>query len=216
MPMSNCVDGTWVRSEDWADSPVNKLADDEREIPPSLVGMTLLGRLNPLKELDDWLSPEFFSYDVSMLELLQKSGASPEALRLAGYYLDLRTTSSLAIMQERTRTVFDANFGRSQSESTETAFGLGGTNEEDEEIPAIRNIAGGTSRLPEAMAAALGDRVRLGKIAAAIDMSGSAPRSAAWTAAATGPISWCPRCRSRRFAIFRCRRGSPGARPKRS
>ena len=173
MPMSNCVDGTWVRSEDWADSPVNKLADGEREIPPSLVGMTLLGRLNPLKELDDWLSPEFFSYDVPMLELLQKSGASPEAIRLAGYYLDLRTTSSLAIMQERTRTVFDANFGRSQSESTETAFGLGGTNEEGEEIPAIRNIAGGTSRLPEAMAAALGDRVRLGKIAAAIDLSGS-------------------------------------------
>ena len=116
MPMSNCVDGTWVRSEDWADSPVNKLVDGEREIPPSLVGMTLLGRLNPLKELDDWLSPEFFSYDVSILELLQKNGRlASEALRLAGYYLDLRTTSSLAIMQERTRTVFDANFGRSQS-----------------------------------------------------------------------------------------------------
>ena len=173
MPMSNYVDGAWVRSEDWADSPVNKLSADEREIPPSLVGMTLLGRLNPLKRLDDWLSPEFFSYDVSMLELLQKSGASPAALKLASYYLDLRTTSSLALMQERTRTVFDANFGRTGAGGAETGFGLGGTNEKDEEIPAVRNIAGGVSRLPEAMAAALGDRVRLGKVAASIDMSGS-------------------------------------------
>jgi len=173
MPMSNHVEGTWVRSEDWAASPVNRMSGDEREIPPPLVGMTLLARLNPLKELDDWLSPEFFSYDISMLELLRKNGASPAALRFAGYYLDLRTTSSLAIMQERARTVFDANFGRTQSGDTATAFGLGGANEKDKAIPAIRNIAGGTSRLPEAMAAALGDRVRLGKVAAAIDMSGS-------------------------------------------
>ena len=173
MPMSNYVDGTWVRSEEWADSPVNKMSGDERELPPSLVGMGLMNRLNPLKTLNDWLSPEFFSNDISMLEMLQKSGASPAALRFASYYLDLRTTSSLAIMQERTRTLFDANFGRSQSGEGATAFGLGGTNRKGEEIPAIRNIEGGTSRLPEAVAAALGEKVRLGKVVAAIDMSGS-------------------------------------------
>ncbi len=173
MPMSNYVDGTWVRSGEWADSPVNKLAGDERAIPPALVGMTLLGRQNPLKNLDDWLSPEFFSYDISMLELLKQSGASPAAIRYASYYLDLRSTSSLGIMQERTRTVFDANFGRAKSGETETAFGLGGTNEKGEEVPAIRNIEGGTSRLPEAVAAELGDRVRLGKVVASVDMSSS-------------------------------------------
>ena len=173
MPMSHYVDGTWVRSDEWADSPVNKLSGEERETPPPLVGMTLLNRLNPLKNLDDWLSPEFFSYDIPLLELFRRHGASPAALKLAGYYLDLRTTSSLAIMQERTRTLFDANFGRTRSGESGTAFGLADAQFDGGEIAPIRNIEGGTSRLPEAMAAALGDRVRLGKVVAAIDMPGS-------------------------------------------
>lgn len=173
LPMSNYVEGTWVRSGDWADSPVNRMSAGERETPPPLVGMALLGRTNPLENLDDWLSPQFFSYDIPLLELFRKNGASPAALKLASYYLDLRTTSSLAIMQERTRTLFDANFGRSGAGEAGTAFGLADAQPEGEEIAAIRNIEGGTSRLPESIAAVLGDRVRRNKVVAAIDMSGS-------------------------------------------
>lgn len=171
MPMSNYVDGTWVRSEEWADSPVNRMSGDERQTPPPLVGMALLNPVNPLKNLDDWLSPEFFRYDIPLLDLFRNNGASPAALELAGYYLDLRTTSSLAIMQERTRTLFDANFGRTRSGEAGTAFGLADAQFDGGEIAPIRNIEGGTSRLPEAIAAQLGDRVRLGKVAAAIVMS---------------------------------------------
>ncbi|MDE2655245.1 MAG: NAD(P)/FAD-dependent oxidoreductase [Gemmatimonadota bacterium] len=173
MPMSNYVDGTWVRSGDWADSPVNRMADNERELPPLMVGMGLLSRLNPLQNLDDWLSPEFAAYDISMRELFLNNGVSEAALRLAAVPMDLRMTSSLGMMQERTRTLFDANFGRTQTQAADTPFGLAATREEGEETFPVRTIAGGTSRLPEAMAAALGDRVRLGKVVAGIDMSGS-------------------------------------------
>ena len=173
LPMSNYVEGTWVRSGDWADSPVNRMSGDEREIPPLMVGMALLNRINPLKNLDDWLSPEFAAHDISMRDLFRNNGVSEAALRLAGVPMDLRMTSSLGMMQERTRTLFDANFGRTQTEAVDTPFGLVATRQEGEETPPVRTIEGGTSRLPEAMAAALGDRVRLGKVAVEIDMSGS-------------------------------------------
>ena len=173
LPMSNYVNGTWITSADWPDSPLNRLSGDEREIPPGLVGMSLLSRLNPLRNLDDWLSPDFASYDVSMLELFRKHGVSDAAIQLASSSLDIRTTSCLGMMQEGTRTLFDANFGRTESEKPGSAFGLAATRQEGEEIPPVRNVEGGTSRLPEAMAEALGDRVRYGKLVADIDMSGS-------------------------------------------
>ena len=138
-----------------------------------MVGTGLLGRLNPLKNLDDWLSPEFAAYDISMRELFINNGVSDAALKLAGVPMDLRVTSSLGMMQERTRTLFDANFGRTQTQAADTPFGLAATREEGEETFPVRTIEGGTSRLPEAIAAALGDRVRLGKVVAEIDMSGA-------------------------------------------
>ena len=174
LPMSNYVNGAWVRSAEWADSPVNAMADNEREFPPLMVGMAILNRLNPLKNLDDWLSPEFAAYDISMRELFLNNGVSDAALRLAAVPLDLRMTSSLGMMQERTRTLFDANFGRTQTGAVDTPFGLAATRQEGEETAPVRTIEGGTSRLPEAMAAELGDRVRLGQVVAEIDMTGTA------------------------------------------
>ena len=173
LPISNYVDGTWVISEDWPDSPVNKTKGDERRIPPLMLGNQLLTRMSPLKELDDWLSPEFASLDISMRELFENNGVSEAALKLASASMDLRTTSSLGMMQERLRTQFDANFGRTVIEETDAPFGLAARPQEGDEVAPIRNIEGGTSRFPEAIARALGDRVRLGKVVAEIDMSGA-------------------------------------------
>ena len=172
LPMSNYVRGNWISSADWPDSPHNEMSADEREVPPALVGMSLLSRLNPLKNLDDWLDPEFASYDIAMLDLFRQNGVSEAAIRLAASSLDIRSTSSLGMMQEGTRTQFDANFGRTESEKPRTAYGLAATRQDGEDIPPVRNVEGGTSRLPEAMAEALGDRVRYGKLVAEIDMSG--------------------------------------------
>ena len=137
-----------------------------------MLGNQLLSRLNPLENLDDWLSPQFASYDISMLELFKNNGVSEAAIKLASASMELRTTSSLGMMQERIRTLFDANFGRSMAENTDAPFGLAARPQEGDEVAPIRNIEGGTSRLPEAMARALGDSVRLGKVVAQIDMSG--------------------------------------------
>ena len=76
-------------------------------------------------------------------------------------------------MQERTRTNFDANFGRSTALEADSAFGLADAEQEGDDFVPIRTIEGGTSRLPEAIAGVLGDRIRLGKQVAAIDMSTS-------------------------------------------
>ena len=173
LPISNYVDGAWVTSGGWPDSPVNKTKGDERAIPPLLLGNQLLSRMNPLENLDDWLSPKFAPYDISMLELFRNNGVSEAALKLASASMDLRTTSSLGMMQERVRTMFDANFGRPQIENADAPFGLAASPQEGDEVAPVRTIEGGTSRLPEAMARSLGDSVRLGKVAAEIDMSGA-------------------------------------------
>ncbi len=173
LPMSNYVDGTWVTSAEWPDSPVNKTIKDERAVPPLMLANQLLSRLNPLKELDDWLSPDFASFDISMQELFEKNGVSHAALKLMSRSADLGNTSGLGMMQEQTRTKFDANFGRSTPQEAVALFGLAAGEQEENEVTPIRNIEGGTSRLPEAMAQALGDRVRPGKFVAEIDMSGS-------------------------------------------
>ncbi len=173
LPISNYVNGTWVTSSEWRDSPANKTQGNERAVPPLLLGNQLLSRMNPLENLDDWLSPEFAPYDISMLELFRNNGVSEAALKLASASMDLRTTSSLGMMQERVRTMFDANFGRPATESADVPFGLAASAQEGDEIPAVRNIEGGTSRLPEAMARSLGDSVRLGKVVAQVDMSGA-------------------------------------------
>ena len=49
LPISNYVDGAWVTSGDWPDSPVNKTKGDERAVPPLLLGNQLLTRMNPLE-----------------------------------------------------------------------------------------------------------------------------------------------------------------------
>ncbi len=173
MPMSSYLDQTWVRSDQWVDSPLNRMVGDEREMQPALVNSMLLSRFNPLKNLDDWLNPEFADYDVSVLELLQRNGVSPAALQLAGATGDLHKSSALALMQEKTRGKFDATFGNVELEKIDRPYGFANRKLEGETLARINNIEGGCSRLPEAMVEALGDRVHAGKMVGEIDMSGS-------------------------------------------
>ncbi len=171
--MCNFVNGTWVAASDWPSSDANRLPETERHLPPLMVGMRLLSDLNPLENLTDWLSGNFASYDVSVRELFLKNGVSEAALRLASKTMDTLNASSLALMQERTRTEFDASYAGTVTGEADSPFGLIGGQNEDEEVPAVRNVEGGTSRLPEAIAAELGDRVRTGKVVAEVTMSKS-------------------------------------------
>ena len=173
LPMSNYVHGTWVSSSDWPASDVNKMPESERRTPPLMVGTRFITELNPLENLTDWLSGNFNAYDVSVRELFRKNGVSAEALRLASKTMDILQSSSLALMQERKRTEFDASYAGTVAAEADSPFGLISGQDEDESVPAVRTIEGGTSRLPEAIAAELGDRVRTQKVVAEIAMSKS-------------------------------------------
>lgn len=149
-PMAYSVGGTLVGRQDWPSSSANRTVGDERALPPPFLFDALLQTRNPLREMDDWLQPGAARYDVAMGEWLRSLGLSPEALRLVAAGVvptDIWSVSLLTMLQESTRQGLDFRGGEQY------------------------RVAGGTSRLPEAMARALGDRVRLNRIVAAIDQA---------------------------------------------
>jgi len=169
MPFTYHLDGQLIRAKDWADHPVNKTVGAERKLAPLQMGSTLLSRLNPMKELDDWLKPELASYDVPIGELLRKNGTSPAAEKLAGLTQELWDTSALGMMQEAFRGAYEAKFAGGSNASRPDQARV-------ETAPPIdkwpKNIKGGTDLLPQRMAAQLKRPVQTGKIVAGIDMDG--------------------------------------------
>lgn len=162
MPFSNHLFGKLIRSDQWSTSALNQTVGDERELQPVQFASTYLGKLNPLKNSEDWLEPEFAQYDISLGELLQREKVSPAGMHLADlsvYSKDLWSASLLTQWQEMTRGQLEAQF---------THEPLPG---EDPPKPGVpRNIVGGTSRLVEAMAAQLNEPVRIGMIVTSLEM----------------------------------------------
>jgi len=172
LPMSNFIDGQWVRSDRWEASPVNKLVGEERKLRPAMLGSQLMSKYNRLQALEDWLDPKFADLDVSFRELLTRHRHSPEALRLANLSTtgnDIDSASMLSLMQEQARSRFDLKFGGAEA-PTDRPYGFRENQRPADGLATINNIVGGTSRLTDAMAAALGDRVRRGKLAARIEL----------------------------------------------
>jgi len=153
------VRGQLVAPGDWERSPVNLTSGAERPVPPLALFEHFVARANPLREPDDWLQPDAARLDVAVAEWLRGQGASAEALRLINEGLtpkDIYESSLLTQLQEATRLGLDIRAG--------AALG-----KVDPRLVAAA-VTGGTSRLPEAMARRLGDRVRLGQPVAAIRM----------------------------------------------
>jgi monoamine oxidase len=68
---------------DWAHSPLNHLAPDEKNLIPLALLSHYVMKNDPLSDLQDWLKPQFRPIDqMSLREYCTKNGASPEALRL--------------------------------------------------------------------------------------------------------------------------------------
>lgn len=158
LPFAYHLDGALIKGSEWPDSPHNRTVGDEREIPAVQFGPAMLARLNPLKELDDWLDPRFRDHDVSIHDLLARHGVSEGGIRLAGHQSDLHGVSALRLFQEQTRGSFEERF----------AGALGDDGRPLEHWP--KNIAGGTVALPLAMAAQLPREVRLGQQVTAIEV----------------------------------------------
>ena len=157
------IGGTMLHADDWEASAFNRTAGDERGILPSSLEGTIVRRLNPLKETDDWLQERHQSLDVPFDAYLRSHGVSDEAIRLIGQAYNgpgMNRTSTLAIFRNATR--FD--------------FGMRGfmaMKEAGIEVAPLRKIKGGNQRLPEAMAAALDTEVRLKQQVALVNQDAS-------------------------------------------
>ncbi|MDX2223477.1 MAG: FAD-dependent oxidoreductase [Rhodospirillaceae bacterium] len=178
LPFAYGFEGQLFDAKDWADHPLNRTQGSERKIAPLQLGGALLAQLNPMKELDDWLRPDFAKYDVSVAELLAANGASPAAMKLTALTHEMHETSALGLMQEGFRGAFEAQFAGARTERiggalvTRPAERAPGEKVETAAQVARwpKNIKGGCWKLPEAMAARLSRPVMLDKIVAAIDM----------------------------------------------
>lgn len=170
-PYSFVIGDQLVPAGQWPTSPLNRLSGAERAIAPH----TLLGHYveerNPLQAADAWLQPAAAAYDLSLAEWLGRQGASPEARRLIreSQGVALEKLSVLRMMQEAAR----AKVARVARVAMAAQPAATGEDAYQRIGPQSLHVVGGTSRLTEAMARALGDRVRLGMRVDAVDMDAS-------------------------------------------
>lgn len=165
----------WIDPKTWASNPLNRTVGAEREVAPMLMGQSVVAKYNPLKELDDWLDPKFADRDISLRTLMQRNGYSTQAIRLASFTapgISIDETSLLRMWQEDTRGAADR---RMAAEAVETRrdhpFGEANDRRMIGGLAQISNVVGGCQQLPKAMAAKLGDAVRVNKRVVAIDMT---------------------------------------------
>ena len=171
---------TWIDNSKWESHPLNKTVGEERKIAPMMMGSTLAAKYNPLKEVDEWLDPKWANQDISLRELMRRNGHSEAAIDLARYSapgISIDDTSVLRMWQEDTRGRIDRKLAPSADAGhKDHPFGEANDRNMIDGLAMISNIEGGCQRLPLAMAAGLGDAVRLGKRVASIDMTNRAAR----------------------------------------
>lgn len=133
------VNGAVTAPGGWPTSPGNSLPDGEREVEPAAMLRHFARAFPRLANTSAWLDAPLDT-DISVLDTLRNAGASGEALRLIAANFN---GNSLATMSQinlaRTFAVFASQPG------------------------SVATIAGGSQRLPEAMAATLRREVRLGQ-----------------------------------------------------
>lgn len=164
-PFAICIGDKLVAGRDWESSDLNKTVGAERAIAPGALESYYINRYNPLKEIGSWYTPEAAQWDISMRDWLISLGASPEALRLINdglTYMDIGRLSTLRALHDGNRAnLYVKNIKEDLSKLNPY------------QIAALfsARVEGGTSRLPEAMAAHLGDAVRYDKIVTNISMT---------------------------------------------
>jgi monoamine oxidase len=140
------VNGQSVPMAQWAASPANTTVGAEKQMPPlALLGYYTTKDL-PLKDFDDWVSPDFANLDIPLDQYLRQQGASEEALRLmnvASNTTDNSMASTLWALRNAQR-------------------------RRDSKKGAIVTTVGGNSRLAEKMAAAVTGPVLTGMPVTAI------------------------------------------------
>lgn len=133
------INGITVSGESWATSSANTLPPIERVILPAALGQFFAAKLPRLAAPEAWVDPaNFAKLDRPYAAMLRESGASDEAMRLIAANFngnDPATMSALHVA--RSIAIYRAGAG------------------------SIATVAGGSQRLPEAMAQRLRNAVRL-------------------------------------------------------
>ena len=152
-----CLDGKIIRQSEWPDHPLNPFPDGDREIMPWNFHRVLTMRENPLPDPGAWLDPEYASYDISMREWMLSLGLDERVVEL-GYNIN-------------------CSFGEDASDVSALLLLLRGAFSKAQRRDAPTDVIGftverGVQRLPDAMAEALGDKLRTEHAVAAIEQHG--------------------------------------------
>ncbi len=148
---------TFADKTAWGNSPLNPFDDDNRSQYPWERLRGLIGRLNPVKNAEDWLDAEYHPYDVSLSATLNQTGLTDEQVRLL---TDINTTygdggDAISAMMH----FYNAAWIRRQF-----AFMEPGTS------PTFQ-IKGGNQRIPIGMAQQLKTEVRRGFRLASVEQA---------------------------------------------
>jgi monoamine oxidase len=148
------IDGEIIRQSQWPEHARNPFPEKDREIMPWNFHRVLTMRDNPLPDPGAWLEPEYAQYDISMHDWMLSRGLDERVVEL-GYNInssfgdDARDVSALLLLLR-------GAFSKAQRKDAPTDI-IGFT------------VERGVQRLPDAMAAALGDKLRTDHAVAAIE-----------------------------------------------
>ncbi len=165
-PYTPVLGGRMIAAESWSESKFNLTEGAERQVLPHTLFGLYISQRTPFDDVNAWRSAAAAQYDISIADWLKGQGASPEAVRLmyeSSGRTPLHQRSVLRMLQEATRAQVEMK-----------QFDAARRKELDHyEIASIisSHIVGGTSRLTDAMAAQLGDSLRLASPVEAIDQS---------------------------------------------
>lgn len=139
------VNAITVPGTRWATSKANRLEGEARSVEPAALARLYYPVLPQLAAPEAWMEAPREA-DISLRQALVAGGASGEALRLIGANFNGNSLASMSQLHlARTLAIYAAQAGP------------------------VSTIAGGSQRLPEAMAASLGSEVRLGTAVRALE-----------------------------------------------
>ncbi|WP_439534215.1 flavin monoamine oxidase family protein [Polymorphobacter sp.] len=164
-PMCYILKGQTIARGDWPASPHNRTVGDEREVLPQALAGYFMRKHGHFSSPEDWLAADARRLDVPFRQWLRGVGASPAAIALINAGLvdpDVDRVSALALMHEHAYSLSELDsFGDKTLDRFEAYSRIS------------QHVVKGTSRVPEAMAAYLGDRVRANSPVDSVDMDSS-------------------------------------------
>jgi monoamine oxidase len=145
LPMAISLNQRPVIKQPWDQSPENPLTGPDRKLLPDMVYPTYVQRGMPLTSIYDWYDPKFAKYDTqSLQQMMAAHGASPAAIKIADFDVYADNTAEWSALD-----AFRKNFYY----GWEAKHGM------------FETAVGGTSAIPNAMAAHLATPVLFNKFA---------------------------------------------------